>query len=303
MRSESGQATVEQVGIVLAVALLVGALAGALASADAGAAVARSLASAVGGALDGLLGGRVQHDAPALDDPTAAELGELALAQDPMVEEGQRPTLRDVRLRMEARLGVERGDVLFRRLLGEPALQLLPAISQPTRYIGYNSVPAPGYASRAPPPGSAGDTETPTGPATFHVITARDARETLDQRLNPRLDPVVTGVKLALGFLPGWWGEAVGGLEALDEITSAVRRQDGLPPLAREGDVLVCWPVLRRKPRVDDASTDFMRQSVLPPARSLYHLAVVRDGAVISQSAVPVNHPSPTPGGSSCHLS
>src|SRR3954452_15890773 len=113
MQREHGQATIEHVGIVLAVALLAGAVAALLS----GGRLGTGLARAVTAALERALGfTRASGPASALA-ASPAQLALFGIATDPSVAEDRRPTLRDVRLHFEQELGTAQGDALFRQLL------------------------------------------------------------------------------------------------------------------------------------------------------------------------------------------
>src|SRR5262249_30649425 len=158
MHPERGQATVEHVALVLAVALLVGGVAGALARGPAED-LARALAGALSGAIAALtLRGGGDGDAVV----AAAEQAYLPLATDEQVTADERPTLRDVRLRLEQRLGPDGGRAAFARLATEHAAALLPAAGRPTAYrsrVGPINDPARWFAP--PVAGERPDVETP----------------------------------------------------------------------------------------------------------------------------------------------
>ena len=101
MLRDHGQATVEAVGITLAVALLLGGLAGVFGGAGIAGRVADAVASALAGAI-----GLARTSAPrAPDRPTANELARFQAAIDPTRRLDDRPTLHDVRLSLRERLG------------------------------------------------------------------------------------------------------------------------------------------------------------------------------------------------------
>src|SRR5262245_10239648 len=122
MQREHGQATVEHVGIVLAVALLAGSVAALLSGGRLGSGLAR----AVGAALERALSFTRASGPESALAATPAQLALFGIATDPAVAEDRRPTLRDVRLHFEDELGVEEGDGLFRRLLLEEVVSLRP---------------------------------------------------------------------------------------------------------------------------------------------------------------------------------
>src|SRR4051812_37842312 len=109
MGGERGQATVEQVGIVLAVAVLVGLLATDLARRGVGLAVARSLTQAVLRAVH-VGGGSGGRGGAAIPEATAHEVARFAEAVDGTIAVDERPTLRDVRLELIERLGAKDGE-------------------------------------------------------------------------------------------------------------------------------------------------------------------------------------------------
>ena len=82
--------------------------------------------------------------------------------------------------------------------------------------------------------------------------------------------------------------------------TEVVARSGGLPPGAREGDVVVCWPVVRARQGVAAAPPPIDQQRWDSPARSLRHVAVVRDSTVIAEYALPAPERYTTTKGTTC---
>jgi hypothetical protein len=309
MRTDRGQATVEHVAIVLVVAVLVGAIAGAMTTGAAG-----GLGTAVADAITRAIGWT--HDrGEALPQPTLEELSRYALAIDPSVPEDERPTLRDVRLEMEARLGVEQGDALWNRLAYDQALSLLPDSHGPHRYRGFIDL-APGDWTFEPVTDGIIDVESPKGPVTTHVVRATEASAWLAHKLHPGFDfsgaivdgalgtaalvaPESAAVPIGLAALAKVVGDRAG------EAIEALHVDAALPPMAREGDVVACWVVERRRDAAHKPEPlPLGVKHFVGPVRTYKHVAVVRDGVVIAQTLVPSDlTPSTTePGEASCNF-
>jgi hypothetical protein len=301
MRGERAQATVEHVGAVLAVALLAGAVVALLGDGR----LASGVARAVGAALDRALGFSLgTRSAPTQIRATPAQLALFGAATDPSMPEDQRPTLRDVRLRLEEELGREAGDALFRQMLLGEVAALRPGTRQEMRFaptLGAIMSPETLFA-RAPPSGPS-DSERPTGDTTLHVTTAAEESSYLRNALHGR---DVAGTVLDIGGaipievvqqLVEVAGAVRAAIDQLDEAKEVLLRTDGIRAGAREGDVIACWPVLRTRPSGSSAGPDD-ELSWNAQAHHYYHLAVVREDTVVAEYLVP------NPGRStSCNLS
>src|SRR4051794_8299642 len=176
MGGEQGQATVEHVGIVLAVALLLGALAGAIGSHSAAGELARAVSEAIGRAL-GVGSGSTRLTQPRSGgpEPTAAEVARLLRALDPTIPIDARPTLRDLRIDLAARLGTAQGEALFQRLVAAEVGTLLPQAREEREYRGFWGRPPNGATFLPPARARPIDSERPTGPLDVHVVGAQES--------------------------------------------------------------------------------------------------------------------------------
>jgi hypothetical protein len=291
MRSESAQASIEYVGVLLLVAVLVGGIAGAFGAPG----LATGIAASVVRALVHAVGPSDVHEGVR---PSASEQGMFDSAVDRKVPPDDRPSLRDVRLRLIAEHGDELGRKLYRELVLDNLRKAIPELATPKRFAtagpsaGTSRIPPnllPIDVERSlsdPPAGDPGEIETPSGAPNVHVVTVSDADGAFRSALNPvaiasdligalpvagTLEHVghlgVTAVRLADA------GEDIAGWAALglDAKGLALAAEASIPPGSREGDEVVSWVVIRR-PADGGAARRFERT------------AVVRDGVVIHQS-------------------
>jgi hypothetical protein len=300
MQREHGQATVEHVGIVLAVALLVGAVAALLSGGRLGTGLARAVTAALERALE--LGRTSGSDSTPAASP--AQLALFGIATDPSVAEDSRPTLRDVRLHFEQELGTAEGDALFRRLLLEEVVGLRPGTHQSMRFAAtLGAIMSPETAFARPPPGRSYDTERPVGDTTLHVTSAAEEAAYLRVALHPGdragvvLDivgtipiEVVQQIVEVAGAIRATAGQLNGAREEL-------LRTDGMAAGGREGDAIACWPVVRTRPTGSSGGPE-NEQSWNAQTHHYLHLAIVRERTVVAEYLVP------NPGRStSCNLS
>jgi hypothetical protein len=299
MQREHGQATVEHVGIVLAVALLMGAVAALLSSGRLGDGLARAVTAALDGALGFTRGGPASALAA-----SPAQLALFGIATDPSVADDRRPTLRDVRLRFEEQLGTDAGDALFRQLLLEEVVSLRPGTHQTMRFAPtLGAIMSPETVFARPPPGSTYDTERPAGATTLHVTSAAEEAAYLRVALHPQDR---AGVALGIaGTIPveavQQIVQAAGAIRAaagqLDGAREELLRTDGMAAGGREGDAIACWPVVRTRPTGSSGGPE-NEQSWNAQTHHYLHLAVVRERTVVAEYLVP------NPGRStSCNLS
>jgi hypothetical protein len=305
MRGERGQATVEQVGIVLAVALLVGGLAGVLGARSSVAGVARSLTAAIAGAI----GLKVASGAPslrALPEATAREVAQFLRANDAQVDVDHRPTLRDVQLELDERLGPEQGEAVFHQLVLDQARSVLPQAAALREYRGFWGRP-PDSGSFLPPARARPiDSERPAGQLSVHVVGAQESLTWIDTMLHPSLNPM----GLIAGFFPA--GPAAHEIISLVAtsvqvtagVTTRLGRGEGLPPGRAEGDIIACWPVERTQRDTAGEPLPYRNQGAPGRARPYLHLAYIRAGTVLHESLVerppePVNTAQGEP---SCNL-
>jgi hypothetical protein len=300
MQREHGQATVEHVGIVLAVALLAGAVAALLGGGRLGTGLARAVTAALERAL---AFSRASGPASALA-ASPAQVALFGIATDPSVARDRRPTLRDVRLQFEEELGTAQGDALFRQLLLDEVVALRPGTYQTTRFAPtFGAIVSPETVFARPPPGSSYDTERPVGKTTLHVTSAAEEAAYLRVALHPQDG---AGVVLdVLGAIPieavqqivqvaGAIRAAAGQLDGADE---ELLRTDGMAAGGREGDAIACWPVLRTRPTGSSGGPE-NEQAWNAQTHHYLHLAIVRERTVVAEYLVP------NPGRStSCNLS
>jgi hypothetical protein len=301
MRSEQAQATVEYVGGVLALALLFGAMAALLVRSGAG----QQLAAAVSSALERALGGA--HDpAPLAGVPaSAAQLALFERATDPSAPDDDKPSLRDVRLHFEEELGPERGDALLRELLIQQVVALRPGTRDEERFAPTTgAIPSPETMFAPPLPGGPADVERPAGDTTVHVTTAAEENDWLREALHG--DSLVGLLIGVAGSIPIPLAEraamVAGVLHAaageLNDARNVLVRTDGIDAGGREGDAIACWPVIRTRP--DGLSVHTPGDELGWNARShhLYHVAIVRQDAVVAEYLIPN-----AKGNTSCNLS
>jgi hypothetical protein len=289
MQREHGQATVEHVGIVLAVALLAGAVAAVLSGGRLGTGLARAVTAAFERAL-----GFTRASGPGSGlTASAAQLALFGIATDASVAEDRRPTLRDVRLHFEEELGGAEGDALFRQLLLEQVVGLRPGTHQTMRFAPtLGAIMSPETAFARPPPGSSYDSERPVGETTLHVTSAAEEAAYLRVALHPEDR---AGVALDLiGAIP------IEAVQQLVEVAGAIRatagqldgareellRTDGMAAGGREGDAIACWPVVRTRPTGSSGGPE-NEQSWNSQTHHFFHLAIVRERTVVAEYLVP----------------
>src|SRR5262249_10209440 len=81
--------------------------------------------------------------------------------------------------------------------------------------------------------------------------------------------------------------EVAGNMSLAVDVVDEIQGTGGLPPGTREGDLVACWPVLRRPPGSRALPLPPERQSWRDEARVFRHLAAVRRSPVIPQGAIP----------------
>jgi hypothetical protein len=300
MRSESAQASIEYVGVLLLVAALVGGIVGAFGAPTLATRIAASVVRAVVDAIG-------QSDDHGIVRPSASEQGMFDSAVDPKLPPDDRPSLRDVRLLLIAQHGDELGRRLYSELVLDNVRKAVPELGRPTRFATAGpDVVVPRvppnlqridveHSLSAPAEGDAGEIETPTGTPNIHVVTVSDADEAFRAALNPGVSTVgvasdvigalpfagtaehagrlaVAAEKLAEqgGKLAGWTAVGID-LEGLYSAGEA-----SIPAGSREGDEVVSW-IATRRPAGGGAARRFERT------------AVVRDGVVMHQGIRPID--------------
>jgi len=289
MRREGGQATVEHVGVVLAVALLAGAVLALLG----GGRLASGVARAVGAALERALSFARADDAPAAVEASPAQLALFGAATDPSMPEDRRPTLRDVRLQFEEQLGEAAGDALFRRLLLAEVESLRPGTHATTHFAPtLGAIMSPETVFARPPPGGDFDTEDPSGDTTIHVTSAAEEAAYLRSALHSR-DLAGTALDIG-GAIPiavvQQLVQVAGAIRAaagqLNDARDVLLATDGIVAGGREGDVVACWPVVRTRPSGSSGGPE-NEQSWNARTHHYYHLAVVRERTVVAEYLIP----------------
>lgn len=274
---QRGQATIEAIALTAAVALLALALGVGLARPGLATRLGRSVAAAIDGAL-------MSEPMVARALPAELALFDEALAVD--TPDDLRPSLRDLRIALRARLGDEASTTLLDRLLAERADLFLPA-SRAGAVSEYADVPARTIAERdlAPArPGAAAWVERASTGRTVRVVGAADEDAYLAEALDGDRTALALDVAgLALPFVPG--DGAKGLLEAGIPIAShgrtalALLTEHGeIPPGAREGDVVVTWRAERRHREADGR---------VGPPFGVAHIVVLRAGRTIAHGLVP----------------
>jgi hypothetical protein len=299
MRSESAQASIEYIGVLLLVAALMGALVGAFGAPD----LAARLASSVSWALVQAIGRSDGHGGV---QPSAAELGMFDSAVDPKLPADDRPSLGDVRLQLIARHGDELGRELYVRMVLDNLRAVVPGLATKTRFATARSDVV---TSRLPPSlqridvaqalsrpadGDPGEIETPSGRPNIHVVSVSDADKAIRRALNPGVSLVgvatdvvgavpLGGVAVHLGklaidaekaaaaaeYTAGWYAVARDGQALYADEAS-------IPAGARAGDEVVTWTATRRGRARD-------------PPRRFERSAVVRDSVVIFEGITPLD--------------
>jgi hypothetical protein len=225
--------------------------------------------------------------------PSQADRDAFSRAVDPGVDPDDRPSLRDVRLGLIERHGDVRGRAVYRRLVLDDLLRVVPGLAAPTLF-GRSSSPVvlgrvaiteepidEDSALRRPRTGDPGEIETPEGEPDAHIVTVTEADQALARALHPgasypglALDlatavPVVGGaarIAIVAGRVVGGLQTAVGlARDARDVLAPGV---EASPAGSREGDEVVTWFATRRP-------TDG------GPSRRFQRTAVVRDGVAI----------------------
>jgi hypothetical protein len=298
MRSESAQASIEYVGVLLLVAALVGAIVGAFGAPTLTTRIAVSVVRAVADAIG-------QSDDPGAVRPSAAEQGMFDRAVDGKLPPDDRPSLRDVRLLLIAEHGDELGRELYSELVLDDLRNAVPGLAGPKTFAtaGPSRLPSrvpqslePLDAKRSlasPPKDDPGEIETPIGRPDVHVVTVSEADEAFRRALNPGVSKVgmATDVVGAIPFggIAVHLGQLAVTLEKAADVTGAIAglysvERDGeawiaseasIPAGSREGDEVVSWNATRR-PAGGGAVRRYERT------------AVVRDGVVIEQGIQPL---------------
>ena len=300
MGSQTGQATVEHVGMVLAVALLMGGVAAALAHAGIAAAIAGRVAQAFD--LGPSRSDRIA--VPALGTDAEWRFARMAVAS--RLPDAARPTLRDLRLRLIDRLGIGRGEEVFDRMLADAVDVVLPA-SIPGSVTSYRD-PGDTIAGPVmfdPASGPARIDERALGTRTVAPVGAGLGNAFLGDALHTStgellLDEAIAGAA-TLATRKVWLAEP-----AVEAAINAVIRDDGMngvseagertiaqtgrvPPGRREGDLIVTWQVERRRfdargvervpARTGDGET-YPRRYV--------HAVVLRNGVSLREQLIPI---------------
>jgi hypothetical protein len=295
MRSERAQGTVEYVGVLLVVAALLVGLAGTVgATSVLGGAFTRAIEAAFG----------VGHGVAA-PEASAIERTQFAAAvdPDPALTPDDRPSLGDVRLALIEHHGDERGRAIYRGLVAEEALRVVPGLAGTTRFgsLGPTNVTAAVFshadaieravtlehAVGAPQDGDPGELETPSGPPDVHVVSASEQDAAFRAALHPGVDAKsltedvfgavpLLGTAEHLGSLVFKVAELASTAATLIGTADDVRQAgDEISPSAaqitpgrRAGDIVVRWTATRR----NDAGRAL---------GTVERGAVIRDGHVI----------------------
>jgi len=312
MGNQAGQATVEHVGLVLAIALLLGGVAATLAHVG----IAATLAQGIARAWD-----LRQSDQHASREPLAlgtdAEWRFARLAVASRLPDAVRPTLRDLRLRLVDRLGLARGEEVFGRMLGDAVDVALPGsvagsvtayrdagdtIAGPVMFDsarGAARIEERALGSRTVEQVSAplanaflGDALHTSGGERL-LTEALEGAATVATRRMPIAQPVAEAAIRTLVFDDGMDGVSESGMRTI----AATGR---VPPGRREGDLLVTWQVERRRfdARGRERRPARVRDGEAYPRRYV-HAAVLRNGVPLREQLIPVgsnpNHQEDTP--------
>jgi hypothetical protein len=296
MWSESGQGTVEYIGIVLVVAVLLGAIAGGLGVPALGVRIAASVV----GTFAGTLAGGTSDGGSAGARPSAEEQAAFDEAINAGIPPDDRPSLADIRRSLIARHGDETGRELYRRLVVASVRATIPGLGGAVTFAtagpanpnlrGPVSTVSIGVdrSLAAPSNGDAGEIETAVGAPNVHVVTVSEADEALDHALNPGVSwssvawDLVGAVPVAgtashfgkLAVTSAKLLSTASSLEGLysvgDDAKLLLAHEAAIPPGMRAGDEVVSWTALRQP--VDGA-----------PVRRFRRTAVVRDGVVLAR--------------------
>jgi hypothetical protein len=300
MGSQTGQATVEHVGMVLAVALLMGGVAAAFAHAG----IASMLANRVARAFDL---GSSRSDAiaaPALGTDAEWRFARMAVAS--RLPDAARPTLRDLRLRLIDRLGRTSGEEVFGRMLTDAVDVALPgsiAGSVTSYRDGGDTIAGPVMfdparaMARIEERALATRTVSPVGAGTGNAFLGDALHTSGGERV---LDEAIEGAA-SLATRRVWIAQPAAeaaidalvrddGLSGLSDAGKRTIAQTGrVPPGRREGDLIVMWQVERRRfdgrghervPARRDVGEAYPRRYV--------HAAVLRNGVAVREQLIPV---------------